>query len=121
MFVNGLRPNEHFEEEYLLDLEGTALQTILGLKIVDNVNTTTNHVVEVCDVLGIEAARGALYMEIDAVISFNRCRFTLDFVIEHTYILEFLYLQCNLMSNSHNDSFSALTSIIVIWHSFVMP
>jgi DNA-directed RNA polymerase II subunit RPB1 len=71
-------PNEHFEEEYLLDLEGTALQTILGLKIVDNVNTTTNHVVEVCDVLGIEAARGALYMEIDAVISFNRWRFALD-------------------------------------------
>jgi DNA-directed RNA polymerase II subunit RPB1 len=65
-------PNVHRHEEYLLDLEGTALQTVLGLKLVDSVNTTTNHVVEVCDVLGIEAARGALYLEIDNVISFNR-------------------------------------------------
>jgi DNA-directed RNA polymerase II subunit RPB1 len=65
-------PSTHRAEEYLLDLEGTALQTVLGLKVVDAVNTTTNDVVEICDVLGIEAARGALYIEIDGVISFNR-------------------------------------------------
>jgi len=70
-------PNVHRHEEFLLDLEGTALQTVLGLKLVDSVNTTTNHVVEVCDVLGIEAARGSLYLEIDNVISFNRLPFVL--------------------------------------------
>jgi len=65
-------PNVHRLEEFWLDLEGTALQTVLGLKLVDSVNTTTNHVVEICDVLGIEAARGSLYSEIDTIISFNR-------------------------------------------------
>ncbi|KAK9808301.1 hypothetical protein WJX73_009827 [Symbiochloris irregularis] len=58
-------------EEWVLDTEGVNLAEVLAMKDVDSRRTTTNHVVEVVDVLGIEAARNALLKEMRGVIEFD--------------------------------------------------
>ncbi len=55
-------------EEYYVLTAGSNLKEILGLKEVDAVRTTTNDMVEILNVLGIEAVRQAIIEEVFKVI-----------------------------------------------------
>ena len=54
--------------EYVLETDGTNLMDILAHPNIDNAKTISNDVVEIFHTLGIEAARNALYYEINEVI-----------------------------------------------------
>ncbi|CAL9110471.1 unnamed protein product, partial [Musa textilis] len=64
---------EGFEQEveWMLDTEGVDLLAVMCHHAVDATRTTSNHLVEVIEVLGIEAVRRALLDELRAVISFD--------------------------------------------------
>ncbi|CAF2990482.1 unnamed protein product [Rotaria sp. Silwood2] len=57
--------------EWILKTDGTALKKVLSTKNVDSHRTYTNDVVEIFDVLGIEAVRKAIEREMNYVISFD--------------------------------------------------
>ena len=59
------------EAEWMLDTEGVNLLEVLCHPDVDATRTTSNNLVEVIDVLGIEAGRGALLKEVRGVIEFD--------------------------------------------------
>ena len=59
------------KESWVLDTVGTNLIDILGLDYVDVNKTFTNNIVEMYNVLGIEAARSAIYNEFIEVIEFD--------------------------------------------------
>ena len=54
--------------EWIIYTAGTSLRDILGFDIIDSVKTITNDINEVYEVLGIEAARQAIYNEITDVL-----------------------------------------------------
>ena len=56
---------------WVLDTVGTNLITLLSLDYIDVNNTTTNDIQEIYNVLGIEAARQAIYNELTEVIEFD--------------------------------------------------
>lgn len=56
-------------EEFIIVSAGSKLKEVLKLDFVDTVRTTTNDIVEVESVLGIEAAREAIVREVYKVIS----------------------------------------------------
>ena len=68
------------ESEWMLDTEGVNLLEVLCHPDVDATRTISNHLVEVIDVLGIEAGRGALLKEVRGVIEFDgeKCFFFFD-------------------------------------------
>jgi DNA-directed RNA polymerase subunit A" len=51
-------------DEYILYTEGSALKKVLQLDGVDATKTKTNNITEIAEVLGIEAARNAIILEI---------------------------------------------------------
>jgi len=55
-------------EEYIVLTAGTNLKSVLGMREVDSVRTTTNDINEIFLVLGIEAARQAIINEVYKVI-----------------------------------------------------
>ena len=57
--------------EWILDTDGTNLREVLALDGVDHTKTVSNDIVEISNVLGIEACRAALLKEIRNVISFD--------------------------------------------------
>lgn len=57
------------KEEYILETDGTNLICVLANQYVDSVRTISNDITEINDVLGIEAARQALYNEIDDILN----------------------------------------------------
>lgn len=57
--------------EYLLDTEGVNLLEVMCKDGVDYTRTTSNHLIEVFSVLGIEAVRHALMKELRGVIEFD--------------------------------------------------
>jgi len=59
------------ETEWILDTDGTNLQEVLSYDGVDNTKTFSNDIVEIKDVLGIEASRMSLLNELRYVISFD--------------------------------------------------
>eukprot|EP00029_Vermamoeba_vermiformis_P000981 TRINITY_DN1114_c0_g1_i1.p1 TRINITY_DN1114_c0_g1~~TRINITY_DN1114_c0_g1_i1.p1 ORF type:complete len:1749 (-),score=528.73 TRINITY_DN1114_c0_g1_i1:193-5355(-) len=59
------------EEEWVLDTEGSNLMEVLSCPDVDTHRTVSNDIVEIIQVLGIEAVRGALLTELRRVISFD--------------------------------------------------
>jgi DNA-directed RNA polymerase II subunit RPB1 len=63
--------NYNKKEIWVLDTVGTNLLKILSLDNIDVNNTTTNDIQEVYRVLGIEAARQAIYNELTEVIEFD--------------------------------------------------
>jgi DNA-directed RNA polymerase beta' subunit len=63
------------ESEWMLDTEGVNLLEVLCHPDVDATRTISNHLVEVIDVLGIEAGRGALLKEVRGVIEFDGASF----------------------------------------------
>jgi len=59
------------EDIWVLDTMGTNLLEILGIDYIDNTRTFSNDIVEIYNVLGIEAARQAIYNELVDVIEFD--------------------------------------------------
>ncbi|XP_022895267.1 DNA-directed RNA polymerase II subunit 1 [Olea europaea var. sylvestris] len=59
------------ENEWMLDTEGVNLLAVTCHEDVDATRTTSNHLIEVIEVLGIEAVRKALLDELRVVISFD--------------------------------------------------
>ena len=64
-------PNRVDEKEWILETEGVNLAAVLGVSDVDATRTTSNSIREILKVLGIEAARKALIMELRNVIEFD--------------------------------------------------
>lgn len=54
---------------YNLLMEGYGLQEVMGSPGIDGLHTTTNHVLEVEDVLGVEAARTQISAEIENIMN----------------------------------------------------
>lgn len=71
--VNKFQENEGFkpDNELMLDTEGVNLLAVMCHEDVDATRTTSNHLIEVIDVLGIEAVRRSLLDELRAVTSFD--------------------------------------------------
>ena len=63
--------NHNKKEIWVLDTVGTNLLGLLRLNNIDIYNTTTNDIQEIYRVLGIEAARQAIYNELTEVIEFD--------------------------------------------------
>ncbi|GKC11825.1 DNA-directed RNA polymerase II subunit 1 [Tanacetum coccineum] len=63
----GLKP----EVEWMIDTEGVNLLDVRTHEDVDALTTTSNHLIEVIEVLGIEAVRRSLLDELRVVISFD--------------------------------------------------
>jgi DNA-directed RNA polymerase II subunit RPB1 len=59
------------QDIWVLDTIGTNLLDVLGLDYIDNTRTLSNDIVEIYDVLGIEAARQAIYNELVDVVEFD--------------------------------------------------
>ena len=59
------------KDVWVLDTTGSNLLNILGLDFIDTIRTYSNDIREVCDVLGIEAARQMLFNEISEVMEFS--------------------------------------------------
>jgi DNA-directed RNA polymerase beta' subunit len=59
------------EDIWVLDTIGTNLIDVLGLNFIDNKRTLSNDIVEIFNVLGIEAARQAIYNELVEVVEFD--------------------------------------------------
>eukprot|EP01132_Coremiostelium_polycephalum_P012859 gene12859-15717_t len=58
-------------EEWILDTDGVNLIEVMSHPDVDHSRTTSNDIVEIIQILGIEAVRNALLKELRAVISFD--------------------------------------------------
>jgi DNA-directed RNA polymerase beta' subunit len=59
------------EEIWVLDTIGTNLLDVLGLNFIDSTRTMSNDIVEIYNILGIEAARQAIYNELVDVVEFD--------------------------------------------------
>ena len=59
------------EDIWVLDTIGTNLLGVLGLSFIDNKRTISNDIIEIYNVLGIEAARQAIYNELVEVVEFD--------------------------------------------------
>jgi DNA-directed RNA polymerase II subunit RPB1 len=59
------------QEIWVLDTIGTNLLDVLGLDYIDSTRTMSNDIIEIFDVLGIEAARRTIYNELADVIEFD--------------------------------------------------
>ena len=59
------------QEIWVLDTIGTNLMDVLGLDFIDNTRTFSNDIVEIYNVLGIEAARQIIYNELVDVVEFD--------------------------------------------------
>ncbi len=55
-------------EEYIIITAGSNMKEVLQLDFVDTERTTTNNIFEICELLGIEAARNAIIKEVNTVI-----------------------------------------------------
>ena len=62
--------NESKKENWTIETDGCALQKVMAVEFVDHTRTTSNNVLEVFAVLGIEAARRSLIKEIRDVLKF---------------------------------------------------
>ncbi|KAI4986177.1 hypothetical protein ZWY2020_018807 [Hordeum vulgare] len=74
--VNKFDENDGFtrkadNNEWMLDTEGVNLLAVMCHEDVDATRTTSNHLIEVIEVLGIEAVRRSLLDELRVVISFD--------------------------------------------------
>jgi DNA-directed RNA polymerase II subunit RPB1 len=66
--VNGIYKKQDI---WVLDTIGTNLLSVLGLDFIDNTRTLSNDIIEIYNVLGIEAARQAIYNELVDVVEFD--------------------------------------------------
>jgi len=66
--INGIYKKQDI---WVLDTIGTNLLDVLGLDYIDNTRTLSNDIVEIYNILGIEAARQAIYNELVEVVEFD--------------------------------------------------
>jgi len=66
--VNGIYKKQDI---WVLDTIGTNLLSVLGLDFIDNTRTLSNDIIEIYNVLGIEAARQSIYNELVDVVEFD--------------------------------------------------
>ena len=66
--INGIYKKQDI---WVLDTIGTNLLDVLGLDFIDNTRTLSNDIIEIYNVLGIEAARQAIYNELVEVVEFD--------------------------------------------------
>lgn len=59
----------HEGDEYVLYTEGSSVKKILELPEVDVARTTTNNIIEISNILGVEAARRSIFEEATKVLS----------------------------------------------------
>ena len=59
------------KDEWVLDTVGSNLMNLLSLDFVDSTRTTSNSIIEIYNVLGVEAARQSIYDEFSEVIEFD--------------------------------------------------
>jgi DNA-directed RNA polymerase II subunit RPB1 len=59
------------QDIWVLDTIGTNLLDVLGLDFIDNKRTVSNDIIEIYNVLGIEAARQTIYNELVEVVEFD--------------------------------------------------
>lgn len=59
------------QEIWVLDCIGSNLLGVLALDYIDKYRTHSNHIIEMCNVLGIEAARQSIYNELSEVLEFD--------------------------------------------------
>jgi DNA-directed RNA polymerase II subunit RPB1 len=59
------------QDIWVLDTIGTNLLEVLGLDYIDNKRTISNDIIEIYNILGIEAARQAIYNELVEVVEFD--------------------------------------------------
>ena len=59
------------QDIWVLDTIGTNLLDVLGLDFIDNTRTISNDIIEIYNILGIEAARQAIYNELVDVVEFD--------------------------------------------------
>ena len=58
-------------DKWVIDTIGTNLLAVLGLEYIDSTRTISNNIVEVYNVLGIEAACRVIYDELVGVLEFD--------------------------------------------------
>ena len=61
-------PVKNDEDEYIIYCAGSNLKDALQLEEIDHERTTSNNIYEISEVLGIEAARNAIIVEIQKVL-----------------------------------------------------
>ena len=66
--INGVYKKQDI---WVLDTIGTNLLDVLGLDYIDNTRTLSNDIIEIYNVLGIEAARQTIYNELVEVVEFD--------------------------------------------------
>ena len=59
------------QEIWVLDCIGTNMLDVLALDYVDGTRTCSNHIIEIYETLGIEAARQSIYNELSEVLDFD--------------------------------------------------
>jgi DNA-directed RNA polymerase II subunit RPB1 len=59
------------QDIWVLDTVGTNLLDVLSLDFIDNTRTVSNDIIEIYDILGIEAARQTIYNELVEVVEFD--------------------------------------------------
>jgi DNA-directed RNA polymerase beta' subunit len=59
------------QDIWVLDTIGTNLLDVLGLDYIDNTRTISNDIIEIYNILGIEAARQTIYNELVEVVEFD--------------------------------------------------
>jgi DNA-directed RNA polymerase beta' subunit len=59
------------EDIWVLDTIGTNLLDVLGLEYIDSTKTISNDIIEIFNVLGLEAARQSIYNELSEVLEFD--------------------------------------------------
>eukprot|EP01052_Picozoa_sp_SAG31_P014857 SAG31_NODE_937_length_10886_cov_3.648651_4_plen_582_part_01 len=69
--ASGALHSRHFPNEWTLITEGSNLLAVMNVEGVDYRRCTSNHITQIYEVLGIEAARNALLRELRHVISFD--------------------------------------------------
>ena len=66
--INGVYKKQDI---WVIDTIGSNLIDVLGLNYIDTTRTTSNDIIEIYNVLGIEAARQAIYNELVEVVEFD--------------------------------------------------
>jgi DNA-directed RNA polymerase subunit A" len=89
--VRGIQKAIVLEEngEFIVKTSGSNLKSVLKMKEVDGIRTTTNDVKEVAKVLGIEAGRAAIVYELHAVLKENGIKIDLRHILLLSDIMTF--------------------------------
>ena len=98
--VGGYKP----VEQYVLDVEGTNLYDLMVFPGVDGTRTTSNDIHEINDVFGIEAARLALYEEINEVFSSEKVNYHHLSVLVDTMTFSGRIVPVNRFGMSKNET-----------------